>query len=67
MRYLGSFGRRQLVSPTTGFGKLFVVLLDAESGEVVWFGDADSSPGGVNYAMDALLSQIETVGSSELQ
>ena len=65
MRYLGSLGRRQLVNPTTGFGRLFVVLLDAKTGEVVWFGDADSSPQVVNFAMDALLSRIPAISSAE--
>lgn len=59
MRYLGSFGRQQVRRPANGFGKLFVILLNADSGQLLWFGDADAAPGAVNYAMAALLARIE--------
>ena len=63
LRYLGSFGRQQIRRPASGFGKLFVVLLDADSGKLLWFGDADAAPGTVDFAMAALLSQIGESGA----
>lgn len=59
MRYVSSLGRRQLRRPVSGFGKLFVVVLESDTGRVVWFNDAEASPDSVDQAMTAVLSQFE--------
>ena len=61
MRYMSSLGRKQLRRPVSGFGKLFVVVLEGGTGRVLWFSDAEASPDSVDQVLAAVLSQLEQV------
>ena len=58
---MSSLGRKQLRRPVSGFGKLFVVVLEGGTGRVLWFSDAEASPDSVDQVLAAVLSQLEQV------
>lgn len=57
LRYLRGLGRNQLERPVGGFGKLYVVLMDGQSGRILWYGDSGAAPDEVGEVMRMLLSQ----------
>ncbi len=65
MRFLSSLGRKQFRRPPGGFGKLFVVMLEGDTGRLVWFSDAEASPENANQVLAGVLTQYKHSRSDE--